>query len=75
MKRLTGFVLGLALMIPLVVTGCGVRGGVYVGTYGPPEAPYYTRWERETHRRHMEYEQRKRAEQHEYWEWRRHHHD
>lgn len=74
MKRLTSLILGSVLMIPLLA-GCAARGGVYVGTYGPPEAPYYTQWEHETHRQHVEYERRKKAEQHEYWEWRKQHHD
>ena len=74
MKKLTGFLLGSTLMIPLIL-GCAARGGVYVGTYGPPEAPYYAQWEHETHRDHVDYERRKKAEQHEYWEWRKNHHD
>lgn len=72
MKKFTSFLLGSILMFPLI-TGCAVHGGVYVRTYGPAEAPYYTRWENETHREHIDYGRRKRAEQHEYWEWRRHH--
>lgn len=74
MRKFTSVLLGTTLMFPLM-TGCTVHGRMHVRTYGPTEAPYYTEWEHETHRNHMEYERRKRAEQHEYWEWRRHHHD
>lgn len=74
MKKFASVLLGSVLMAPLL-TGCAARGGVYVRTYGPAEAPYYNQWEHETHRQHMEYERRKREEQREYWDWRRHHHD
>jgi hypothetical protein len=60
------------MMFPLI-SGCAAHGRVYVRTYGPAEAPYYSRWEHDTRRDHMEYERRKRAEQNEYWRWRRHH--
>jgi len=74
MKNLNTVFLAAALLFP-ALTGCAAHGHVYVQTYGPAEAPYYTQWERETHRSHMEYERREKAEQHEYWEWRKHHHD
>ena len=73
MKKLATLLLGSVLVFPLI--GCPARGGVYVGTYGPPEEPYYTRWESERHYQHVEYERRKKAEQRDYWEWRKHHHD
>jgi hypothetical protein len=72
MKKLVAAFLGSALIFP-VITGCAEHGRVTVRTYGPAEAPYYNRWESDTHRRHMEYERRKRAEQRNYWEWRRQH--
>jgi hypothetical protein len=46
-------------------------GEVWVST----EQPYYERWETETHREHREYNQRRSDEQHDYWQWRRDHHD
>ncbi|HEY1580590.1 MAG TPA: hypothetical protein VGF82_26300 [Terracidiphilus sp.] len=74
MKKLASALLGSVLMIPLI-TGCPAHRHVYVETYGPAETPYYGQWEHETHREHMEFERRQKAEQHEYWEWRKHHHD
>lgn len=74
MKKTVCSLLGSVLAIPLLV-GCPDRGGVYVQTYGPPEEPYYTQWERERHYQHMEYERRKQQEQREYWQWRKHHRD
>lgn len=77
MKKLTSALLGsmLTIMTIPLLTGCPAHGHVYVETYGPAETPYYTQWERESHREHMEFERRKKAEQHEYWEWRKHHRD
>ena len=64
------------LMLPLLSAGCAEhRTVVAYGTWGPGETVYYTQWEHETHRDHVEYEQRKADEQHQYWEWRKHHHD
>ena len=71
MKKLMSFFLGSTLVIPLM-SGCAVQGRAYVRTYNPADAPDYFRWEHETQRQHMEYESRKKAEQHEYWEWRKH---
>jgi hypothetical protein len=62
--------LGSIMLFPLV-TGCAAQGRVYVRTYGPAEAPYYNRWERDTRRDYTEYERRKKAAQDEYWRWRR----
>jgi hypothetical protein len=74
MTRLGKFLLGPALVCALVV-GCAEHRRVVVDTYGPGETTYYAQWEHETHRDHVEYERRQKAEQHEYWEWRHHHHD
>ncbi len=72
MKSLASMILGSTLIIPLLV-GCPEHRQVVVyGTYGPAETPYYSRWEAETHRDHREFERRKKAEQREYWEWRKH---
>lgn len=37
------------------------------------EAGYYAQWERDTHRDHREYRDRKEDEQKEYWTWRHQH--
>lgn len=75
MNKVNSLLLESVLMISLLGAGCAAHGRVYVGTYGPEETPYYTQWEHETHREHIEYEHRQKAEQHAYWEWRKHHHD
>ena len=76
MKKLASLLLGSVLVFPLLpLIGCPAHESVYVGTYGPAESPYYTRWESERHYQHVEYERRKKAEQRDYWEWRKHHHD
>ena len=72
MKKLVSLFLGSILMLPFI-EGCAAHGRVYVRSYGPAEAPYYNRWERESRREHMEYERRRKAEQNQYWNWRRHH--
>lgn len=75
MKKLIGFVLGSAMMIPLFA-GCAEHRRAYVyGTYGPSESGYYSSWETETHRQHRDFERRRKAEQRQYWEWRKQHHD
>lgn len=52
--------LAMALGLPLLVAGCENR-----------EATYYNRWERETHREHVDLARRAAAEQKEYSDWRR----
>jgi hypothetical protein len=50
----------------------------YVATtdvWGPGESTYYTRWEVETHRDHVDWERRGDDEHRAYWEWRHSHHD
>ena len=70
-KGLVPYVLALAFIAPIFVSGCAVHARVY----GPGEDVYYSRWEHETHRDHMAYEQRRADEQRDYWRWRDHHPD
>ncbi len=58
-KRLSVFLLPLTLASPLLLAGCQNR-----------EAAYYNRWERETHREHVDLARRSAAEQREYRDWR-----
>jgi hypothetical protein len=67
MTKLTRFVLAPVLLCALV--GCQQK---VVERYTPAEAPHYSQWEQETHRDHVEYEQRTKDEQRAYWEWRHH---
>jgi hypothetical protein len=70
MGKLTRLLLATALAIPLMGTGCAHRQ-VYV--WGPGESTYYVQWEHETHRDHVEWEQRNDTDHNAYWNWRRHH--
>jgi|HubBroStandDraft_3_1064219.scaffolds.fasta_scaffold855788_1 hypothetical protein len=69
MKNIARLLLTAILAMPLLTTGCAHH--VYV--WGPGESPYYSRWEVETHRDHVEWEQRNATDQHAYWDWRKHH--
>lgn len=72
MGRLHRFFLAAALTIPLFAAGCAHRD-VYV--WGPGETTYYVQWEHETHREHVEWQQRSDADHKDYWKWRKHHHE
>ncbi len=73
MKKFSRFLLVAALTIPLLTTGCAVHAGVYA--WAPTEQPYYVQWENQTHRQHMDWNQRSKADQKAYWKWRHHNHD
>jgi hypothetical protein len=63
-----------ALASPVVVSGCYHHPDhEYVATWSDNEAPYYSRWEAETHRDHKEWAQRNADEQKQYWSWRHDH--
>jgi hypothetical protein len=79
-RKVIPALLATAISCPVLLTGCAVQGRVY-DDYDQQyvrwhaEAPYYSQWEQETHRRHERFERRNREEQREYWEWRDHHGD
>ncbi len=58
-KSLAVSLLSLTFASPVLLTGC--RNS---------ETAYYNRWERETHREHVDLARRNAAEQKEYWDWR-----
>jgi hypothetical protein len=68
-RNFSRLLLAAAIALPALTTGCAVHARVY----GPGEDVYYTQWEHETHRDHVDYEKRKDAEQKEYWRWRHDH--
>ncbi len=70
MRKLGRLLLIPALMIPLLATGC-----VPHRQWGPGEETYYVQWEGATHRSHVDYDHRSKADQRAYWNWRKHHHD
>ena len=79
-NRIRLLVLAAAMVTAPFITGCTVHAGYYDPYYGgyrgwAAQQPYYYRWERESHRRHEEFEHRNREEQREYWQWRHHQRD
>jgi hypothetical protein len=59
------------------LTACAHHTYVEAGgdVWGPGETTYYSRWEVETHRNHVDWERRGDDDHHAYWEWRHSHHD
>jgi hypothetical protein len=60
------------------MAACATHRTVYEArgdAWGPGETTYYSRWEVETHRPHVEWETRNDDDHHAYWEWRHSHHD
>jgi hypothetical protein len=68
-RNFAPLMLAAALIAPAFTTGCAVHARVY----GPGEDVYYTQWEHETHRDHVEYANRIDADQKEYRKWRHDH--
>jgi len=73
--------LAAAFCASAVVTGCAVHASyrTYDPAYGDyhvwndAEVGYYTRWEGETHRDHVDFRRRNAEEQKQYWAWRHSH--
>ena len=69
----------LALTMLFVgLTACASHRTYYESSgevWGPGETTYYSRWEVETRRPHVEWEQRSDDDHHAYWSWRHEHHD
>jgi hypothetical protein len=75
MKKMSRFLLAVVMLAPIVCTGCGPRREVRVDVWGPGETTYYSRWEVETHRHHVDWDQRNEHDRKAYWKWRHNHHD
>jgi len=73
MKKFGQLLLVAVLMTPLFGTGCATHRRVRVAVWTQSEQPYYTRWEHDTHRHHVDYDRRDRNDQRAYWKWRHHH--
>jgi hypothetical protein len=77
-RHLGTFILGAALISPVVISGCAARVYDYEGhgyhRWNAHERGYYEEWEVETHRRHEDYDRRDRDDQRSYWKWRDEHH-
>lgn len=76
-RSFSSMALAIALLSPLVITGCG--GRVYdvdhrdYHRWNRGESDYYVRWEGETHRDHVDFGKRPAADQNAYWAWRHDH--
>lgn len=75
LRRFAPILLAAALAAPSLCTGCAARVGVYDPYYHDrhvwaAEEPYYTQWEHDTHRSHMDFNKRSQADQKAYWDWR-----
>lgn len=69
MNKFNRIAIVAALTLPLVAAGCAGHTRVYV--WGPGETTYYSQWEVETHRDHIDWEKRNESEHRAYWKWRR----
>jgi len=75
LRRLVPMLFAAAIAMPVLCNGCAARVRVYDPYYHdyhawPAEEPYYTQWEHETHREHMDFNKRSKADQKAYWDWR-----
>jgi hypothetical protein len=79
-RQVTSIILAAVFLSPVLITGCAARVStgytVHDAYYNDdhawddPEVGFYTRWEGETHRRHVDIRKRPAAEQKEYFTWR-----
>jgi hypothetical protein len=68
-RNFAPLIVAAAIASSAFATGCAVHARVY----GPGEDVYYTQWEHETHREHLDYDRRNDRDQKEYWKWRHDH--
>ena len=65
-----------AIFSPALLSGCQARVHVYDSyhrdfhAWSGGEARYYSRWEDDTHRDHVDFAKRDPADQQNYWDWR-----
>jgi hypothetical protein len=71
MGKLSRLMVATVLTTSLFAAGCAPHRQVYA--WGPGETTYYVQWEHETHRDHVEWEQRNDGDHGAYWKWRKHH--
>lgn len=74
-KNLTSLLFTTILGTALFNTGCESHVRVYDPYYHDyhvwaPEAGYYSQWERDNHREHMDFNKRSDADKKAYWDWR-----
>jgi len=74
-KKIQSGLLAAIFAVAAFATGCTVRAGYYDPYYHDHhpvdgEVVFYTQWETETHRQHVDLNHRNKDEQKEYWDWR-----
>lgn len=74
-QRLASLLMAAVVIVPLLCSGCAAHVRVYDPYYHDyhvwaTETPYYTQWEHDTHRDHVEFNQRSDADKKAYWDWR-----
>ena len=79
LRKLTPFVLAVAICSPALITGCSAHVRVYDPYYHDyhawdGETVYYNQWEHDTHRDHQEFAHRNKDDQKAYWDWRHNQH-
>ncbi len=75
LRSFTSFLLVTVIAVPLFCSGCEARVGVYDPYYHDrhvwaAEEPYYTQWEHDTHRDHVDFNKRNDADKKAYWDYR-----
>jgi len=79
-RHLTSILMAAAFLSPVLIGGCAARVTVHDGYYNDDhrwdrtEVGFYTRWEGETHRSHVDFAKRPEPEQKEYFTWRHNQH-
>jgi hypothetical protein len=67
--------LAATLAAPVLSVGCAAHVRIYDPYYHDyhvwaAEEPYYSQWERDNHREHMDFDKRSDADKKAYWDWR-----
>jgi hypothetical protein len=78
LKNFAPILLAATLASPALMVGCAVHARYYDPyhhDYHPVdgEVVFYSQWEHDTHRDHVDLNKRSDAEQKEYWDWRHNH--
>ncbi|MGB8028627.1 MAG: hypothetical protein WCF30_03090 [Terracidiphilus sp.] len=78
-RRFAPMLLAAAIALPVLCNGCTGSVRVYDPYYHDyhvwaSETPYYTQWEHDTHRDHMDFNKRSKDDQKAYWDWRHNQH-
>jgi len=79
LRRFAPMLLASAIALPVLCTGCTGTVRVYDPYYNDyhvwaTETPYYTQWEHDTHRDHVDFAKRSKDDQKAYWDWRHNQH-